>query len=546
MVGQLFTHRQRDLPCDQTMAGLTYLFRQDGRYFFRRRVPRDLVPLIHKSEIKVSLGAGCSLRDAKAHVVYLSSVYQDFFGRVRMADSDLEEENRRLKGLIKETLGSQHKRMIQAKKNRGSITLDLSTDMPLPKSLGGNAEVPIEQHRVNMDEVAKEWAKETAAANQQTLDTNKALTAAIINAGSLVQPTKSLPTVSDFQKDFVTEKSKKWSESAKRHNLNAIDLFIKIVGDRSLSDFDRHDIVDYIDTMEMVHKSYGKSIKDKDRTIDEILAVGSNKQKMTITTLEKHLHTVQALFRAANQYHASALNVENLFGGLRFSKDVRKADKRIPWSVDDLNKLFATPQWTGTSKVKRSLRYNVGNKIIKDAYWWLPLIGIFTGMRLEEICQLQCGDLKSLGDIQYLDVAEGDGKRLKTVSSARQVPIHAVLIDLGFISLFDKENSTQRIFPELTRGGVDKKFGYDYSADFAVYRRKIDIYQEWKDFHSFRHTFISALWQQIRDMVLVGSIVGHGSSSQTEDYTHIDLTTKAGAIALLDYEGLNISHLYQP
>ena len=56
-------------------------------------------------------------------------------------------------------------------------------------------------------------------------------------------------------------------------------------------------------------------------------------------------------------------------------------------------------------------------------------------MRLEEICQLQAGDLKADGGINYLDVAEGEGKRLKTASSARQVPIHAVLSDLGFLTL---------------------------------------------------------------------------------------------------------------
>lgn len=297
--------------------------------------------------------------------------------------------------------------------------------------------------------------------------------------------------------------------------------------------------------LELVHKSYGKSDKDKDRNITKILKIAAAKQKMTITTLVKHFRSVKALFRTANQYHDTVLNMEHLFGGQEFSNDVRQADKRIPWSVADLNKLFATPQWTGTSKKERSLRYHNGKDIIRDAYWWLPVIGIYTGMRLEEICQLQAGDLKSEDGVQYLDVAEGDGKRLKTASSARQVPIHAVLADLGFLTLFAGKKATQRIFPELTRGGADQKFGYEYSGDFTDYRRKTGTYEAWKDFHSFRHTFVSALWKQTQgNMVLTGSIVGHGSTSQTEDYTHIDLATKADALAKLTYDGLNISHLY--
>lgn len=281
------------------MAGLTYLFRQDGRFYFRRRVPRDLGSLIGKSEIKISLGSCCSLRDAKTLVMYLGAVHQDYFGRVRMADKDLEKENKHLKMLIKEMLDGRHKRMTQRIKSRGNITLDLSTDMPLPKSLGGDAEVPIPEHRVNIEEVATEWAKETAVANQQTLDTNKALIAEINNRDSIVQQTKALPTITKFLPTFVEEKSKKWGESAKRHNLNAIDLFIKIMGDESLSDFTRKDIMNYMGTMELVHKSYGKSDKDKDRTIDEILAIASKKEKMTITTLIKHIRSIKALFIAA-------------------------------------------------------------------------------------------------------------------------------------------------------------------------------------------------------------------------------------------------------
>ncbi len=460
-----------------------------------------------------------------------------------MADSDLEEENKRLKGLVENMLGDQHKRMMRAKKNRGRITLDLSTDMPLPKSLGGGVEIPIKEHRVNIDEVASEWAKETAKANQQTLDTSAALTKHIIDGGSSVQPTNKLPNITDFLPTFIKEKSRGWNETAKRHNEHAIDLFIKILGDMNLSDYDRHDIGNYIETIEQVHKSYGKSHKDKDRNIAEILAIASDKQKMTITTLDKHLRSVKSVFKTSNQYHDTVINLDQLFGGQQFSKKVRQPDTRERWTVDELNKLFLTPQWTGTASEKCSVRYNAGNKIIKDAYWWLPIIGIYTGMRLEEICQLQCGDLKSKDGVQYLDVVEGEDQRLKTTSSIRHVPIHSELTNLGFLDLFDAKTPTHRIFAELTRGGADEKLGYEYSSDFTKYRKKTDTYKEQKDFHSFRHTFVSTLWEQTRDMLLVGSIVGHKNASQTAIYTHIDLQTKADALAKLKYDGLDLAHL---
>ena len=122
------------------MTALTYLFHQDGRYYFRRRVPQDLLVFTPKSENKISIGSGCSLKEAQSIVVYPTALHQDFFDRLRMTDIHLEEENNRLKGLIKEMMNGRNKRMMWAKKNRGNITLDLSTDIPLPKSLGGDPE----------------------------------------------------------------------------------------------------------------------------------------------------------------------------------------------------------------------------------------------------------------------------------------------------------------------------------------------------------------------------------------------------------------------
>lgn len=58
--------------------------------------------LIQKSEIRISLGTGSSLRDAKILVVYLTAIHQDFFGRLRMADNCMDEEKERLNRRIQD------------------------------------------------------------------------------------------------------------------------------------------------------------------------------------------------------------------------------------------------------------------------------------------------------------------------------------------------------------------------------------------------------------------------------------------------------------
>ena len=61
------------------------------------------------------------------------------------------------------------------------------------------------------------------------------------------------------------------------------------VDDGSISKADSHSPID------------SKSAKDKDRSIAEILAVGADKQKMSITTLVKHFRSVKGLFKTVNQ-----------------------------------------------------------------------------------------------------------------------------------------------------------------------------------------------------------------------------------------------------
>lgn len=76
-------------------------------------------------------------------------------------------------------------------------------------------------------------------------------------------------------------------------------------------------------------------------------------------------------------------------------------------------------------------------------YCWLPLIGFYTGARINEVCQLNpAEDIKqdSATGIHYFHftdeggTAEGVDKSIKTNSSLRIVPIHSKLIELGYLS----------------------------------------------------------------------------------------------------------------
>jgi len=534
----------------------SHLLRRGRRYYFRRRVPSDLVKVLGRKEIIKSLRVSCP-RQAARLALGMSLLFEEFFDGLRNMESKKDwdaEEQQRKKDFeeLKRRMAERRQRGTAGSEEKLIWTLDSSTDIPLPKRLGGDFDTPALEYRVDLFEVAREWSKEAGEAKDQALEAGTAL-ANVINGSHQASATtrdtsEDVPTISEFLHKFIAERQGQWDESAKRHNTNYIRLFQKIIDDKPLSDFTREDIVEYVRTLQLIHKNYGKSSKDTDLDLDSILLYSEGKQPFNITTLKKHVRCVKALFTTANRYLENQINIEKLFGAVQFRKDAPKPQQRKPWTIEDLNMLFATPIWTGTSAQKASLRYRKGRKVFKDAYWWLPVVAIFTGMRLEEICQLQKGDWKTTKNgFAYLAVAEGEGRRLKTDSSIRDVPVHPTLASLGFGELFTGSSPADRVFPELCPCGPQGKFGYQYSQDFTVYRRQTGLYEELKDFHSFRHTFATHLRRSIKDVLMVGEIVGHETKQiETETYTHPSVEDKFAAISKLDYEkeGLEIGHLF--
>jgi integrase len=54
-------------------------------------------------------------------------------------------------------------------------------------------------------------------------------------------------------------------------------------------------------------------------------------------------------------------------------------------------------------------------------------------------------------------------------------------------------NPSDRIFPQLSPGGPDKKLGFYFTKWWSRYRREIGVYEAGLDYHSFRHTVATAL-----------------------------------------------------
>ncbi|MBX9802358.1 MAG: site-specific integrase [Caulobacteraceae bacterium] len=125
----------------------------------------------------------------------------------------------------------------------------------------------------------------------------------------------------------------------------------------------------------------------------------------------------------------------------------------------------------------------------RDARWWLPVAGLFTGCRLDELVSSYVEDFKQIEGIWFLDlegrpIENGAERRVKNESSQRLVPIHPKLLEMGFITWVQAQGTgTARVFPRSMA---------TYSQFFSNLMSKAGVTKmngSSQSFHGLRHTF---------------------------------------------------------
>jgi integrase len=241
--------------------------------------------------------------------------------------------------------------------------------------------------------------------------------------------------------------------------------------------------------------------------------------------------------------------------GLRVVDPVRRRDKRLPFSTDQLRLIFNAPLYTGC--MDDEWHYDcIGPNRPRRGRFWVPLIALFSGMRLNEICQLDVADILRIEGVDCFFVSAGtqspdNDKRLKTTSSERYVPVHPELRAIGFMEFVEQQRAAgvKKLFPELPISTT----GY-YSDPFSKWFRrflaKARATAPKTCFHSFRHSYRDAL-REARIPHEVALALGGWASSGGAGEAEVSsaygrgyrMSTLAGAIAKVTYPGLDLSHL---
>jgi integrase len=166
--------------------------------------------------------------------------------------------------------------------------------------------------------------------------------------------------------------------------------------------------------------------------------------------------------------------------------------------------------------------------------WWVPMLGLYTGARINELSQLKVNDVSQVGDTWCISIrktVDADRKaqrlgrtrqKVKNKSSIRTIPLAQPLLDAGFLDYLEDARATghPRLFPHLPAGTNRKTgkfngggYGVAMTGQFGRYLGKHCPTDKGVGFHAFRHYFISELSDVGFSPILIASLSGHSARS---------------------------------
>lgn len=219
-----------------------------------------------------------------------------------------------------------------------------------------------------------------------------------------------------------------------------------------------------------------------------------------ITIDNKHLAAISGVFRFAQKtgrYPEGSLPTENLRTLTKQDRNKLSFKKAYqPFTGEDLAKIFG-PSLLLTAN--------------KPHQYWIPLLGLFTGARLNELAQLDWSDVKVIDGVPSISINQEDDKSVKSIAATRDVPIHQQLLDLGFldyVQLVKSLTQSRKLFPYLTPDTFGN-FGKDPSREFGDRLDDLEITSPYKVFHSFRKTANNTLKQGGVSEEIRCQLIGH-------------------------------------
>ena len=292
----------------------------------------------------------------------------------------------------------------------------------------------------------------------------------------------------------------RWTEKTVHTNRAMFETMVEIIGDPPIAVFDKAMGREYKAGLQRYPVNRRNDPRYRDLPLKGIWAKGGF-SPLSVTSVNNHLSTMVSFGGwAVNQGYL----VSNPLAGLGIRTKEQVKDKVQAFSQEQLKAIFNSPLYRDKPDL---LPYQ----------FWLPLLGLHTGARIEELCALHADDIAEINGVWCIVIRDTDQRLLKTAASKRLVPVHPELERIGFLDFAQARRTDQfkRLFPELTK--YQGKVSHMAVKWFSKLKRSLGFKHREHVFHSFRHTFISKLRDSLAPDYSIKLLVGHATGSVTHD-----------------------------
>lgn len=321
---------------------------------------------------------------------------------------------------------------------------------------------------------------------------------------------------------------------------SSVRVFTEIVGDLPLSEMSKDEVIEFNTMIQRLPANFGKSsrddrsarqfIEDTDENephriaalikklakkgtpaaeIDDALAA-ARILRLSATTIKRHQTALQSIFEHAL---SQGMIASNPFKGRLLTEAEVKRWKKTEARIE------RTGWGDAIYTLLESEVFSNHLADIGEPLFWAPLIAMYAGLRLEEICQLRVRDFGKQDGVIFLVVQDELGsQQVKSYNGYRRIPLHNALLDIGLPKLVElrRQAGMSRLFPDMPRSKSKGTMSAIMSKRFGYYIRSRGIKDAGLDFHALRTEFLVRLTRgKAPDHVRKG-LMGHEQTNTTD------------------------------
>jgi len=451
-----------------------YLQRRKETLFFRIGVPKDLRLLIGTREITRSLGH-LSKRDALPIALECAAFAKRMFCELR-SDAVPIDKNK----LMKHLLQQKHEMRVLIQQDEHEEELNQLSN----------------KHRQEMKMMKLELENKHLRSDR---------------AGSLAQPlvwvsptpqsvlaapvATSTPTLKIVIEDFLEQYDKENQPAMYKKHQPVLKMFLDVVGDKPVDQLKQADITAYFKLVRRLPPRWADECRKRKLTVRELAELEFETKLSPKSFDDTYMASIRPFLKAARrEWHDQGFPIGLTIEGIEYRGDRQEGEsKQRAFKWPELQRLFEGEE----------MRLYAADGAKSHCYW-LPHIGLFSGARVNEICQLnpQTDILKDeeSGAWYFWITADTEAdphirKSVKTGDS-RKVPIHQKLIEMGILKYVDrlKAKGCKRLFPEWSP--INRRASGEAEKWFRQFLRDTGLRDETQGatilgMHAFRHTLLT-------------------------------------------------------